>query len=179
MRTKFLEIVEYLLIVNRLEEPGEKYWRNGSRKWHRLASWIGVAQRPIGIPPTQDLRRVCLDVAVTIFDVEFKTSGKRLEKSSNPSRVLPGLTNHNNASPYVMRDTANSEPATRNVPQTTTNAINCWNSGSCASMHHAPDTEFKVHSLLLLFPRAFFVYPLLFRSLQYIYESLYRMVRNP
>ena len=41
-------------------------------------------------------------------------------------------------------------------------------------MHNAPDTEFKVHSLLLLFPRAFFVYPLVFRSLQYIYESLYR-----
>ena len=104
MRTKFLEIVEYLLIVDHLEEPGEKYWRNGSRKWHRLASWIGVAQRPIGIPPTQDLRRVYVDVAVTIFDVEFKTSGKRLEKSSNPrSRVLPGLTNHNNASPHVNK----------------------------------------------------------------------------
>ena len=33
--------------------------------------------------------------------------------------------------------------------------------------------EFKVHSLLLLFSRAFYVYLLLFRSLQYIYESLY------
>ena len=40
-------------------------------------------------------------------------------------------------------------------------------------MRNAPDTEFKVHSLLLLFSRAFFVYPLLFCSLQYIYESLY------
>ena len=50
----------------------------------------------------------------------------------------------------------------------------CWNSGSCASMRNAPDTEFKVHSLLLLLSRAFYVYPLLFRSLRYIYESLYR-----
>ena len=41
-------------------------------------------------------------------------------------------------------------------------------------MRNTPDTEFKVHSLLLLFSRAFYVYPLLFRSLQYIYESLYR-----
>ena len=41
-------------------------------------------------------------------------------------------------------------------------------------MRNAPDTEYKVHSLLLLFSRAFYVYPLLFRSLQYIYESLYR-----
>ena len=41
-------------------------------------------------------------------------------------------------------------------------------------MRNAPDTEFKVHSLLLLFSRAFYVYPLLFCSLQYIYESLYR-----
>ena len=117
MQMKFLEIVEYLLIVDHLEEPGEECWRNGSsRKWHRLASWIGVAQRPIGIPPTQDLRRYYLDAAVTIFDVEFKTSGKRLEKKrafsenpnslekkSNPSRVLPGLTNHNNASPHVNK----------------------------------------------------------------------------
>ena len=31
-----------------------------------------------------------------------------------------------------------------------------------------------VHFLLLLFSRAFYVYPLLFCSLQYIYESLYR-----
>ena len=52
-------------------------------------------------------------------------------------------------------------------------SLRCWNSGSCASMRNAPDTEFKVHSLLLLFSRAFYVYPLLFRSLQYIYESLY------
>ena len=41
-------------------------------------------------------------------------------------------------------------------------------------MRNAPDTEFKVHSLLLLFSRTFYVYPLLFRSLQYIYESLHR-----
>ena len=46
-------------------------------------------------------------------------------------------------------------------------------SQSCASMRNAPDTEFTVHFLLLLFSRAFYVYPLLFRSLQYIYESLY------
>ena len=26
----------------------------------------------------------------------------------------------------------------------------CWNSGSCASMRNAPDTEFKVHFLLSL-----------------------------
>ena len=32
----------------------------------------------------------------------------------------------------------------------------CWNSGSCVSMRNAPDTEFKVHSLLLLFsPRGY------------------------
>ena len=70
IQTKFLEMVEYLLIVDRLEESREKLVEI-SRK-HRLASWIGVAQRPVGIPQIQDLRRVHLDAAITILDVENK-----------------------------------------------------------------------------------------------------------
>ena len=73
MWTKFLEMVEYLLIVDRLEESREKLVEI-SRK-HRLA-WVCVAQRPIGRTQTPDLRRVHLDVAITILSGGNKVGKK-------------------------------------------------------------------------------------------------------
>ena len=45
-------------------------------------------------------------------------------------------------------------------------------------MRNAPDTEFKVHSLLLLFSRAFYVYPLYF-VVYSIYTRACTIVTHP
>lgn len=82
--------------VDRLEQPGPRRRVEISRK-HRPAWWIGVSQRPIGIPTTQDLLRVHLDAAVTTVDVENK-----LEKKDDPSRVLLGVNQQTTTTRLLM-----------------------------------------------------------------------------
>lgn len=81
--------------VDRLEQPGPRRRVEISRK-HRPAWWIGVSQRPVGIPTTQDLLRVHLDAAVTV-DVENK-----LEKKDDPSRVLLGVNQQTTTTRLLM-----------------------------------------------------------------------------